>query len=198
MTTAFDIARIHVSLDDTQPPIWRRFATPVTTSLKGLHDLVQAAMGWQDYHLWQFDTAQRRYGVPDPDYVTAPPTIRASGVKIATLIARGELALTYTYDFGDNWRHTIRIEGIETAQPQLTYPAFIDGEGRCPPEDVGGTSGFEDFLDAAAKPRHPEHHTVLDWYGDPFDPQDINRQMIDLRFGQIARRRRNRTIGVSR
>lgn len=101
MTTAFDIARIHVSLDDTQPAIWRRFSTPVTTSVKGLHDLIQAAMGWHDYHLWQFDTVQRRYGVPAPDYVTNPPTLRASGVKLSTLIARNELALTYTYDFGD-------------------------------------------------------------------------------------------------
>ena len=190
MTTAFDIARIHVSLDDTQPAIWRRFSTPVTTSVKGLHDLIQAAMGWHDYHLWQFDTVQRRYGVPAPDYVTNPPTLRASGVKLSTLIARNELALTYTYDFGDNWCHTVRIDSVGPAQTDLTYPIFIDGEGRCPPEDVGGTSGFEGFLEAAASPRPPEHRTVLDWYGGPFDPQDINRPMIDVRFREIARRRR--------
>jgi len=195
MTSAPDTVVVHVSLDDVQPEIWRRFITPVTTSLKGLHDLIQAAMGWQDYHLWQFDSAQRRYGVPDAEYVTDPPTLRASGVKLATLITRDEVALTYTYDFGDNWRHTVRIEGMEPAQAPQLYPAFIDGAGRCPPEDVGGTLSFEDFLEAVISPGHPEHDAVLDWYGGPFDPQDINRQMIELRFGQIARRRRAHSLG---
>ena len=73
MPSAQDIALIRVQLDDAEPAIWRRFAAPVTTSLKGLHDLIQAAMGWQDYHLWQFETAQHRYGVPDPEFVTNPP-----------------------------------------------------------------------------------------------------------------------------
>lgn len=130
MTNAPDIAVVNVSLDGVQPAIWRRFSTPVTTSLKGLHDLIQAAMGWQDHHLWQFDSAHRRYGVPDAEYVTDPPTLRASGVKLAALIARDEVALTYTYDFGDNWRHTVRIEGVEPARADLTYPTFIEGIGR--------------------------------------------------------------------
>jgi hypothetical protein len=189
MPSAQDIALIRVQLDDAEPAIWRRFAAPVTTSLKGLHDLIQAAMGWQDYHLWQFETAQHRYGVPDPEFVTNPPTQRAAGVKLGALIARGDLTLTYTYDFGDDWRHTVQIEGVEPAQPHTPYPCFIEGAGRCPPEDVGGTLGFEAFLEAVTTTRHPERRTMLEWYGGPYDPKDINRQLIEFRFAQIAKRR---------
>jgi len=189
MPTAQDIAVIRVQLDDAEPAIWRRFAAPVTTNLKGLHDLIQAAMGWQDYHLWQFETAQHRYGVPDPEFATNPPTQRAAGVKLGALIARGDLTLTYTYDFGDDWRHTVQIEGVEPAQPHAPYPCFIEGAGRCPPEDVGGTPGFEAFLEAVTTTRHPERRAMLDWYGGPYDPKDINRQLIEFRFAQIAKQR---------
>ena len=40
--------------------------------------------------------------------------------------------LSYTYDFGDNWRHTISIEAVEDANPALEYSRFLDGERRAP------------------------------------------------------------------
>jgi hypothetical protein len=43
-------------------------------------------MGWQDYHLWEFEVGSHRYGDPDPEYETNPPTQRAAGVKLAALI----------------------------------------------------------------------------------------------------------------
>lgn len=130
-----------------------------------------------------------RYGDPDPEYQTNPPTQRAVGVKLAALIARRDLAFSYIYDFGDNWSHTVQVEGVEPAQSHAPYPHFIEGSRRCPPEDVGGTPGFEGFLEAVTTARHPERRTLLDWYGGPYDPKDINRQMIEYRFAQIAKRR---------
>lgn len=62
------IARLHIALADTEPLIWRRIDFPLDASLKQLHDAIQGAMGWFDYHLWEFETADgRRYGLPDPD-----------------------------------------------------------------------------------------------------------------------------------
>lgn len=192
MLFAQDIAIIRVQLDDIEPPIWRRLAAPTTTTLKGLHDLIQAAMGWRDYHLWEFEVGPNRFGIPDPEFETDPPTRRAATVKLATLIGRGDLALTYTYDFGDNWRHSVKIEGVEAGRADGSYPCFIEGERRCPPEDVGGTMGYEDFIEAVTTPRHPERKRMLTWYGGQYDPDDINRQMIEHRFEQIARQRRSR------
>ena len=39
------------------------------------------------------------------------------------------------------------------ANPALTYPALIEPIGRCPPEDVGGPPGYEEFLAALRRPR---------------------------------------------
>jgi hypothetical protein len=89
----------------------------------------------------------------------------------------------------------VKVEGVEPAQPHAPYPHFIEGARRCPPEDVGGTPGFEGFLEAVTTPRHPERRTLLDWYGGPYDPKDINRQVIEYRFAQIAKRPMSQDLG---
>src|SRR3546814_9702131 len=84
----------------------------------------------------------------------------AANVRIGTLVERGVTSFIYTYDFGDNWRHRVEIEEVTSAIPATDYPRFVDGERRAPPEDVGGTPGFEDFLKAMAK-RSEEHTSEL-------------------------------------
>ena len=48
------------------------------------------------------------------------------------------------------------------------------GGGACPPEDVGGTGGYEEFLAALADPLHEEHDNYLVWVGYKFDPDEFN------------------------
>lgn len=52
--TVDSIARLHIQLDDIEPLIWRRVEVPLTISLKGLHDVIQAVMLFEDYHLFEF------------------------------------------------------------------------------------------------------------------------------------------------
>jgi hypothetical protein len=33
--------------------------TPTSITLKVVHDVIQAVMGWLDYHLWEFTIAKR-------------------------------------------------------------------------------------------------------------------------------------------
>ncbi|MGO8656386.1 plasmid pRiA4b ORF-3 family protein, partial [Rhizobium ruizarguesonis] len=61
------IARLHIQLDDIEPSIWRRVEVPLTMSLKGLHDVIQAVMLFEDYHLFEFEDGGRCYDVPDPE-----------------------------------------------------------------------------------------------------------------------------------
>ena len=110
-------------------------------------------------------------------------------VRIGKLIERGITSFTYTYDFGDDWRHRIEIEEITPAIPGIDYPRFVDGERRAPPEDVGGTPGFEEFLNAMAKPRHPERASMVQWYGGVFDPTDISPNEINAHMAKLAKRR---------
>ena len=182
------IARLRVSLDDTDPEVWRRVDVPLTASLKMLHDIIQAAMGWEDYHLWMFETDDRRYGLPDPEWPDQELTA-AKNVKLGALIERGVRELTYTYDMGDNWEHRVTVEAVRPGDPDTKYPRFIDGARRCPPEDVGGAPGYENFLDAMADPNHEEHADVLEWYGGSYDPANIDELITKRRVAAIAIRR---------
>jgi hypothetical protein len=186
--TAETIARLRISLNDIEPGVWRTVDMPVAGSLKMLHHVIQAAMGWQDYHLWHFDIGERCYGVPDPEWPDRN-LAAARNVKLVALIERGVRQLTYTYDMGDDWRHTVTIEAVEPGKPGVKYPRFVAGERRCPPEDVGGFPGFELFLDAVNDPAHEEHQQTLKWYGGPFDSDDIDVLATKRAVAAIAIRR---------
>jgi len=54
------VARIRITDADTAPSFWRRVDVPVEASLKMLYDVIQGAMGWLDYHLWEFEAGDRR------------------------------------------------------------------------------------------------------------------------------------------
>jgi hypothetical protein len=185
--TADLIARIHIQLNDVEPAIWRRVAVPLTSTLKAVHDVIQAVMLFEDYHLFQFEIGDRRYGYPDPEW--GDDMADARNIRLGAILARGETRFTYTYDFGDDWRHTITVEEVGAADPILAYPRFIDGARRAPPEDVGGLPGFEEFLRVMADPADPEHDTIKTWYGRPFEPDDVGLAIINQRLGKLARRR---------
>ncbi len=118
------IARLHIVLNDIEPAIWRRVDVPVTASLKMLHDIVQAAMGWENCHLWHFEAGDRRYGIPDPMWPESGMAA-AKNVKLAALFDRGVREIVYTYDMGDDWRHTITLETVGAGEPDVKYPRFI-------------------------------------------------------------------------
>ena len=189
MTSNERIARLHIKLDHIEPVIWRRVEVPITTSLKGLHDVIQAVMLFKDYHLFEFNAGGKRYAVPDPEWDFGADTYAARNVRIGALVDRGITTFNYTYDFGDDWRHSITVEAVTDADPAVEYPCFIDGDRRAPPEDVGGLPGFEDFLIAMSKPRHAQHRKVVDWYGGRFEPNDIGVDTINERIAKLARRR---------
>ncbi|TXN07678.1 plasmid pRiA4b ORF-3 family protein [Methylobacterium sp. WL103] len=139
------IARLRITLDDTEPTVWRTVAVPLTASLKLLHEVIQAAMPFQDYHLFQFQEGAVLYAIPHPEWPDGN-TLSAKTTKLGALVDRGTTAFAYNYDFGDNWQHTITVEELGPADPAVAYPRFLDGARRAPPEDVGGTIGFEEFL----------------------------------------------------
>lgn len=76
-----NIHRIKVTLRGSKPPIWRRFEVPSEIRLKRLHDVIQRGFGWQDYHLFVFETGVGRYGLPDPDIDGPDPDFRNAARK---------------------------------------------------------------------------------------------------------------------
>ena len=48
------VYQLRLTLQETDPPVWRRLLVPSNVSLAKLHKIIQRAMGWSDSHLHQF------------------------------------------------------------------------------------------------------------------------------------------------
>jgi hypothetical protein len=162
------IFQLKVSLAGVRPPVWRRVLVPGGYTLDRLHRVVQHAMGWRDCHLHSFEIDGRQYGEPDPDGELA---LRDElDVRLDAVVGKGD-RFRYTYDFGDWWEHDLVVEDVCAADPDERYPACVEGERACPPEDVGGPAGYAVLLAALADPGHPEHRMMREWAGSGFEPE---------------------------
>jgi hypothetical protein len=159
------------------PVVWRRLRVPGDIRLDRFHQVLAAAMGWQDSHLHVFERGSNRYGFPDPDL-----GIRSDrGLALVELLARPGDELDHEYDFGDGWRHEITVEAVE--QGRNDGVSCIDGAGRCPPEDVGGIPGYEDLRRTLADPDDERHTEMLEWLGlenaEEFDADAFSVEAAD-------------------
>jgi Plasmid pRiA4b ORF-3-like protein len=141
------------------PPVWRRLLVPAAIRLDRLHQVLQAAMGWENYHLHDFSDGRVRCGPPDLE-------LRLKDEREATL---GDLIpctggrARYTCDFGDDWTHELVVEERLAAEPGLAYPVCVAGEGACPPEDCGGPGARSTSVRSSPTP--PARSTRTGWTG---------------------------------
>ena len=178
-----NIYQIKITLDDIEPAIWRRVQVASNIKLSDLHDIIQVVMGWEDDHLHEFVIDKQRYGVPERGFAD---DLKNERNTVLEKVVKPRGKLSYEYDFGDGWLHTLKIEKILTAEKDQRYPVCLAGERACPPEDCGGPYGYANLLEAISDPEHEEHEDLLDWIGDDFDPEafdlaGINKALKRLR-----------------
>lgn len=149
--------RVKVELLGIAPAVWRRFDTYADVKLSQLHYYIQGVMGWELMHLCSYQDG-RGYGGQI-----------SSESRLSDVCRVGD-ALTYTYDFGDNWEHLVRVEKA-MAKPTGTYPRVVAGKYACPPEDYGGPWGYGHMLKVLAGRRNAHRRELVDWLGRPFDPK---------------------------
>lgn len=182
-----DIVVLKITLKGTQPPVWRRVEVPAAYDLAKVHGVLNAAMGWLDYHLHEFDIEGRRYGTPDTEWGPEEDfTIPEERIILGDLSRVGVRHFTYGYDFGDGWRHSVTIEGMAPAEPGVFYPRCTDGRRAAVPEDCGGVSGFVEFMEAMASTEHPEHAEFKSWYGGDYDPAAFSAEQISRVLRVVA------------
>lgn len=175
--TAASIVRLLITLDDVKPPVRRRVEVPLAIRLDRLHLVLQATMGWTNSHLYEIRARDVGWGLPDPDFGDGP--LDAKKARLVDVLEDiGTKTLKYLYDFGDGWEHTVKVERIADAVPGVAYPVLIDAIGRCPPEDVGGSWGYAEFLDTIADPAHENHAEMKEWAGEPFDPKAVDVEAL--------------------
>lgn len=164
--------RIKVELLDVSPKVWRRFDTFADVTLFQFHHLLQGAMGWDLAHLYAFEDG-RGYG---GQFSTA--------ARLCDVCQVGD-ALTYVYDFGDDWRHLVTVEKAMTRQSGH-YPRVIEGSRACPPEDCGGPWGYADMLRVLAGPRNARRREVVEWVGKSFDPKAFDLEEAQASLTEYA------------
>ena len=169
--------QLKVTLVGTRPAIWRRIQVRDCT-LDRLHEHIQLTMGWTNSHLHHFDADGQLYG--DPQLMEEnfhEMNYRDSTITLLSAILPQEgrrFRFRYEYDFGDSWEHEVSFEGCPNAATGQKYPLCLEGERACPPEDVGGVSGYAEFLDTIRDREHQERLEMLEWAEGWFDPDEFN------------------------
>lgn len=180
-----------VVLRDISPPIWRQFQVWEDYTLAQLHRILQMVMGWENYHLYEFRIGGRIYG--DPDLDDEREIIDAKKTRIRNVLVGVGTEFEYEYDFGDDWHHELVLESVMRPDPDTFCPSCIAGERSCPPEDVGGSGGYADYLEALADPGHEEHDNWMEWRG-PFDPEAFSIEKVNQKLEKKFRSVRKRAV----
>lgn len=199
--------KIKIELTGSKPLIWRRVLVPEEITFERLHDVIQFAMGWGNDHLYDFNLKEEKLRITsdeevvkefeyyskiklteknDPNgYIRKRLEIKpklSSKVKIDKYLIK-EKNIEYVYDFGDYWKHNITLEEI-IEDYEYAYPMCIEGEGACPPEDVGGIYGYAEFLEIIKDEAHPQHEELKQWAEEvgyeEFNMEETNYFMADL------------------
>ena len=146
---------------------------PGSLTLAKLHLVIQGAFDWEDCHLHLFEIYSKRYGVPDLDWEEENEPLDEELWRVHQVLKVND-HFTYVYDFGDRWVHDIEVEGAKHMSRTLKKAVCLDGARACPPEDVGGVSGFEHFRDVMANPLDEEYVDMMAWYGEHFRPDQFS------------------------
>lgn len=180
--------QIKISLMESPVPIWRRLLIEPDMTLDLVHEVFQIAMGWWNYHLYEFRLGVRKFG--DLDEADGDETVEdSSEFDLNTLLKKPGDRFFYDYDFGDDWTHEVVFER-RTSLSECDEPAWakcLHGRRACPPEDCFGVDGYADLIAAIEDPLHPKRKEHLEWIGCDFDPNAFDPRIVNLRLHQWER-----------
>ena len=186
------IIQLKISLQDIQPPIWRRVLVSDKSTLLDLHDLIQYCFDWKDYHLHLFEIGDMEFicveDWEEDGNLYQDDSMAYLGDLIPKFVPERKQFI-YRYDFGDGWEIKILVENIFQDKEEGQIPRVLAGKRSAPPEDVGGVPGFAYFLEAIQDQQHPEHESYLTWVGGSFNPVDFDVDKANQALAQSLRRR---------
>ncbi len=189
------ILQLKIQLNDIKPQIWRTVLAEDNITFSELHEIIQIAMGWDNYHMYDFTVSKTRIEADNIKDVRVDAmwagilprakAIPASRTKLSEFLKSKNQKFSYLYDFGDSWAHTITVERILEKNYSRKYPTCIDGARACPPEDCGGVHSYKNFLRAIRNPKHNEHKQMLEWIGGEFDAEHFDINETNKSLGRL-------------
>ncbi|MGG4034230.1 DUF6155 family protein [Paenibacillus cisolokensis] len=184
-----------IELDEINPKIWREFQFHPDVTFHQLHEMIQFIMGWDNYHLYEFHVNERAIGLPDPtfSYMENREVLDARRETVQKHVTKENTVFSYTYDFGDDWRHTVTVVRIDSSTVIDPVPVCLGGARSCPPEDVGGAWAYQHMLEALSTPNHPERAEFTEWLGQEYDAERFSCDEVNV----ILKKHKNKLIPKS-
>lgn len=168
-----------VLLYQIEPQIWREVSIPSTATFRQLHEVIQAAMGWEKRHLHEFRHGKGKrltsvIATPDEEIVQGDDFRHEDEVTLKVLMGRKRFPfrMLYRYDFREDWIHEIAF--LRKTECDEKKAKLLAGERNGPPEDCGGAHGFNACLDGD-----------LDWMNDEYDPILFDEKAINKRIKAV-------------
>lgn len=109
-----DVLELRIDLDRFRPPVWRRVRLPATTTLTEFHEIIQILFEWDGDHLHVFTVDGMNYADP---YYELDECADSDQLALADALPRAGARLSYRYDLGDCWDHTVLLETGGPAAP---------------------------------------------------------------------------------
>ncbi len=183
------VLQFQLTVQDIFPTIWRQFEVTDNFSFLDLHFLIQILMRWSNEHLFEFET-QKKIIVHKSNNLFANNSIEFSADEtlLKSIIKRKGQEINYTYDFGDHWRITLKVDSRTDDEGLFLYPRLLDGERSGPLEDSGGASMYMELVKAFQDNSHPNHIKMLnEWDKLGFDPELMDVNIIRNDFESYGR-----------
>jgi len=173
-----EIYRLKIVLQYSKPVIWRRVLVKSDIKLSKLSEIILTVMGWSGGHLHGFRVKEQYYLDLD-NFEDRPTALDERETRLCDVVGCGKYFI-YDYDFGDGWQHSIRVEAVLKPEWGVKYPVCTAGAMACPPDDIGGMGGYEDFLKALKNPKSKKNKELIEWHGgEDFDPAELNLEEIN-------------------
>lgn len=162
-------------------PVKRSLRIPENMNLGYVQEVLMLAMGWERHHLKEIRCGgityfTRQAGGEDPEEMEGFPQRDSFQYTLGDLLKLPGDTFTFIYNLGDYWKHIVTLMDIHPYMYEDTNGDFagshlIDGQGACPPEDVGGVEGYAEILEDMEE-------TEID--PEFFDLHGLQNRMVDF------------------
>ncbi len=165
---------IDVTLKGSPRKVYRQLLVPSDLELDTLGRILVYAVGWDGSHLNQFIQGKEYYMEPN-EYDSIDMTNDASEYTIGDLLCRVGSKVMWEYDFGDSWKHEVKLVKKERVDDSEDVAVnLITAKGACPPDDCGGVWGYRHLLEVLKHPEDEEYEDMRELVPSNFDPKKFN------------------------
>ncbi len=176
---------IRISLADISPDIYRKVRLSGAMKLNQLHKLIQAVMGWKDYHLHSFEMDGIEFGIYEPE--EEMNFVDEKKFRLEELAQGQAIQIKYVYDFGDHWIHILDVTPAGELSDAKSSAVCLEGARTCPPEDCGGSHGYTRMLKILNDPDHEEYEDFRNWLPRNFDPEKFDLDRANRALKRLVR-----------